>query len=373
MIFVVTEDWYFYSHRIPMIKAAKECGFDVSVITNTDQHQSAISDLGVKVIDFDFERRSLNPFKALSQILRLSKIYRREQPDLVHHIAMKPILFGSLAAWLARVPHIVNAFAGLGYVFHDRSLKAKLLFHMLYIPFFLLLRRSNSHTLFQNRNDLDELSALHLCRPDRTHLIRGSGVDIDHYIKTDLPEADPDLICVFAGRMIELKGLSTLKGAFELLHKQGAHIQLHLYGQPDQHNPGSWDLQALKEWDAQSDNVHYKAQADDMALIWQGAHIALQASNGGEGVPKSLLEAASTGRPIIASDVAGCRDIVKDNGFLVPPGDPQAWAQALLRMEKDKEALKQMGDKGRELVEREFSAQIVQQHTAQLYKNIISL
>ena len=121
LIFVVTEDWYFYSHRLPMIRAAQDCGFSVGVITNVDRHRAVIEALGVKVIPFSFARRSLNPFKALGQIASLAKIYRAEKPDLTHHIAMKPILFGSFAAWLARVPCVVNAFAGLGYVFNARS------------------------------------------------------------------------------------------------------------------------------------------------------------------------------------------------------------------------------------------------------------
>ncbi len=374
LVFVVTEDWYFYSHRRPMISAAQEAGLDVSVITTIDRHREAIEALGVKVIDFAFERRSLNPFKALGQVRRLARIYRQESPVIVHHIAMKPILFGAIAAWLARVPVVVNAFAGLGYVFNARTPLAFALRAALWLPFVLLLRRKNSFLLMQNKDDLATLRAYGMVAAERARVIRGSGVDISEYSASPVPPANPDFVCVFAGRMIGIKGLPTLREAFSLLAKNAPHIKLHLYGRPDPANPGSWSEDTLRQWGAESDNVAYVGHAEDMRGVWAGAHAAIQASYGGEGVPKSLLEAASCGRAIIASDVPGCREVVNEgeNGFLVPPYDAVALAEAVRTLAADMALCERMGQASRTLVESDLSADSVKAQTAELYRLCLS-
>ncbi|MCB9990775.1 MAG: glycosyltransferase family 4 protein [Rhodospirillales bacterium] len=373
LIFVVTEDWYFYSHRRPMIRAAQQAGFDVSVITRVDQHRAAIEALGVRVIDFSFERRSLNPFKALAQIARLTKIYKRERPVLVHHIAMKPILFGAVAAWRAKVPVVVNAFAGLGYVFNARTLLAKAVRLGLRLPFLFLLRRPNSFLLMQNKDDLETLRRSGFVAEDRATIIRGSGVDLAAYPVVDMPPPDAGMIAVYAGRMIGIKGLPTLQQAFALLAKDKVPVSLWLYGQPDPENPGSWTSETLYSWGAQSDNVSYRGRSGDMAGVWAEAHIAVQASYGGEGVPKSLLEAAACGRAIVATDVPGCREVVRDgeNGFLVPPYDAAALAAAIRKLANDPALCARMGKAGRKMVETDMSAEQVQAQTAAFYMSCL--
>lgn len=369
LIFVVTEDWYFYSHRRPMIKAAQEAGFDVAVITHVGKHGTAIEKLGVLVIPFSFERRSLNPFKALSQIVELARIYKKEKPVLVHHIAMKPILFGSIAALFARVPHIVNAFAGLGYVFNAKSALAVTLRSALTPPFFFLLRRKNSWLLFQNKDDRALLNKYGLVNDARARIIRGSGIDLNDYPLLPPKAPSPDFICVYAGRMIGIKGLPTLKEAFALLEKSAPHIKLKLYGKPDPENPGSWSTEQLRAWADQSPNVSYEGHADHMAAIWENAHAAIQASYGGEGVPKSLLEAAACGRAIVATDVPGCREVVEQghNGFLVPPYDSAALAQALEKLANDLPAWRAFCANSRALVEGDMSSERVKEKTKELY------
>ncbi len=374
LIFVVTEDWYFYSHRRPMIRAAQAAGFDVAVITQVDAHRQAIEALGVRVIPFDFSRRSLNPVKALRQICALKRIYSRERPTLVHHIAMKPILYGALAAWRAQVPAVINAFAGLGYLFNARTIRAYSLRALLWLPFRLVLRRPNTFLLFQNADDKARLAALGLVSAKRTVIIRGSGVDLNEYPARPLPPETKPFVCVYAGRMIGIKGLPTLKDAFVILARAAPHIHLHLYGQPDPENPGSWDEAQLADWAARSDNVAYKGRTDDMKAVWDTAHAAVQASYGGEGVPKSLLEAAACGRPIVATDVPGCREVVEDgrNGFLVPAYDAPALAQALQMMADDKDLWRAMAVHSRRIVESDLSADKVEAQTVGLYRLCLS-
>ena len=370
LLFVVTEDWYFYSHRKPMIRAAIEAGYDVGVITNVKEHKEKIESLGVDVIDFSFDRRSLNPFKALKQICQLSKIYKEQKPKILHHIAMKPILFGSIAALMSGVPNIVNAFAGLGYVYNVNSLKALLIRMILFMPFIFLLRRSNTHLLFQNPDDLARLKRSGFVVQERAHIIRGSGIDLEEYPKSEMEDPAPNLICVYAVRTLEMKGLPTLQQAFKILEEKGVNVELHLYGMPDFHNPGSWGEAQLKEWEANNNNVAYRGFASDMKQVWQSSHIALQVSYGGEGVPKSLLEAAAIGRPIIATNVPGCREMVVkgENGILVEPYDADQLASAIESLVLDFDLCREMGNNSRSIVESDLSSDKVTQSTKALYE-----
>ncbi|MFN3828185.1 MAG: glycosyltransferase family 4 protein [Micavibrio sp.] len=373
LIFVVTEDWYFLSHRLPTVRGAQAAGYDVAVITNAGQARAAIEQAGVRVIPFDFARRSLNPVQAFGQILRLRKLYALEKPQVIHHIAMKPILFGSLAACMTPVPHIVNAFAGLGYVFTSDTMKARSIRTVLVLMFRMLLQRPANITLFQNDDDrilLEKLGALRTGK-SKTALIRGSGVDIDQYRVDPLPERG-DFICVFAGRMIGIKGLPTLKEAFDILKQEAPHIKLWLCGQPDPGNPGSWTQSEIDQWCLENPNVIHKGHCR-MDEIWPQTHIALQPSYGGEGIPKSLLEAAACGRAIIATDVPGCREMVRDavNGALVPAYDAKALAAAILKIEQDRDICRRMGQESRAMVEGDLSAAAVMEKARLLYAGFL--
>jgi glycosyltransferase involved in cell wall biosynthesis len=384
LVFVVTEDWYFYSHRLPMVRAAQEAGCRVSLITNVKSHQDKIEAHGVKVIPFSFERRNMNPFKAIGQINELRQIYKKIKPDIVHHIAMKPILIGGMAAILARVPFCVHAFAGLGYIFYAKKPLALFLRMALWLPFFLVLSRKNNIVLFQNNDDLEYLQNLKLVRtqvrentkrPPHTLIIRGSGVDTDHYAFIPKPPPQPIIHCAYAGRMIGIKGLETLYQAFKILKKEDAQIHLHLYGMPDKENPGSWTLARLKKWQEENPLVHFHGYHDDMAQMWSQTHVAIQVSYGGEGVPKSLIEAASCGCAIIASNVPGCRDMVENgqNGYLVEAYDAYAIVVAMQKLADSRSMIERMGHKSRALVLSRFSQEIVQTQTAAMYRDCLAV
>lgn len=372
LLFVVTEDWYFLSHRMPTVRGAQMAGYDVAVVTSDGQARREIEAQRVKVIPFDFDRRSLNPFRALKQIKKLTEIYKTEAPDVVHHIAMKPILFGTLAARRAKVRHVINAFAGLGYVFSARTLLAKLVRLFLVPAFRPLLGQDNAITLFQNEDDLALLHKLGaLPRTAKTVLIRGSGVETDKLQVQSLLDTD-EFICVFAGRMIGIKGLPTMKEAFARIQSEAPHVKLWLCGQPDAGNPGSWTMEQLQQWTDENRSVIYKGHSQ-MANIWAQSHIALQPSYGGEGVPKSLLEAAACGRAIIATDVPGCREVVEEgkNGFLVPPHNAALLAERILLLADNRDLCRRMGFASRLLVEGDLSAAVVTQKTQALYRSLM--
>ena len=372
LIYFVTEDWYFLSHRLPMARAGMAAGFDVAVIANVGSKREAIEAAGVRVIPFALQRRSLNPFTALRQVWALRRIYKNEKPDLAHHIALKPVLFGSLAAWLAGVPRVLNAFAGLGVIFETDIRLARVLRPALTAAFYLLLRRPGYWTLFQNDDDRTKLIDLGICDVDRAVVIRGSGVDVARYPLLPFPPTPP-FICVMAGRMIDAKGLSVLQAAFEAIRDLAPHIKLWLCGQPDPANPGSWDEARLRAWCDDNPNVTWMGQQSDMALIWPRGHVALQPSLGGEGLPKSLLEAGACARAMIATDVPGCREVVQQgrNGFLIPKDDSRALYGAILYMADHLKDCAAMGLESRKIVEADLSAEAVSEQTEELYRRIV--
>jgi glycosyltransferase involved in cell wall biosynthesis len=373
LIFLVTEGRYFYSHRMPMVRAAQKEGFEVAVITDPGEHSAAIEKAGVRVIPFSLERRNLSPWRALRHIAKLVAIYMQEKPDIVHHIAMKPVLLGSIAASQARVKHVVNAFAGLGYVFTAHDARAWMLKCLLLPLFFSLLRRRGSYLLLQNNDDLALLKRFHLAPQGRTTVIRGSGIDLAQYPEQPFTMPAPDFIVAFSGRMIGIKGLQTLKEAAPILQQRAPHVKLWLCGTPDPGNPGSWTEEQLKQMETDNPNIVYRGHCD-MTAVWVQAHAAVQPSWGGEGVPKSLLEAAACGRAIVATDVPGCRDLVKDgeNGFLVPPRDAKALADALAKLAADPQRCAAMGKVSRRMIENsEFTAAAVTARTAALYRTCL--
>ncbi len=368
LIYVVTEDWYFLSHRLPTARAAQRAGFDVAVIARDTGRFAAIKSEGMRAIPFPFERRSLNPFRVIADIVGLVRIYREEKPDVLHHIAMKPVLCGSIAAGFSGIRNVINAFPGLGYVFTSDARLAKLLRGILVPVFRFLLKRDRHIVLLQNDDDLKRLSALRMIPERQSIVIRGSGVDMDAWPETPLPPVAPDFICVFAGRMIGIKGLETLKAAFERLAATHPHIRLWLCGAPDPSNPASWSDGDMLAW-AKTPNVVYKGQCA-MQGIWPQAHLAIQPSWGGEGIPKSMLEAASCGRPFVATDVPGCREVARDgvNGLLVPPRDAEALAMAVARLADDERLWRSLAARSREVVARDLSADAVGAQAETMYR-----
>lgn len=354
-----------------MARAAIEAGFNTGVVTAPGSCREKIEARGVRVLTCRISP-GLNPFGALVSFFDLISIYRREKPVIVHHVTLKAIILGSAAAWVAGVPRVVNAVAGLGYVFNSDSVLAKFLRGVVSPMFRVLLNRKNTVVLMQNPDDAELMARLGLVRRERIVIIPGSGVESDVYRAAGLPDMSGEIICMFSGRMIGIKGLDTLKAAFEILAAENRRIKLWLCGVPDMNNPGSWKEEDLRQW-SRSANVEWKGYCADMPDMWKKTHIALQASHGGEGIPKSLLEAAACGRPIIATDVPGCREVVVPgrNGILVPAKDPQALAEAISALAGDPARMRAFGKESPAVVEEKgFSAPAITEKTKELYSRL---
>jgi glycosyltransferase involved in cell wall biosynthesis len=369
ILYFVTEDWYFCSHRLELARAAKRAGFDIIVVTRVLQHGDKITAEGFKLLPIDLMRRGRNPWREIKKINELVRIYRRERPDIVHHVALKPVLYGSLAAHIARIPAVVNALAGLGYVFTSSQRQARLLRPFILLAYRLLLNRANTRVIVQNPDDLNLLVRQGGLDQSRTALIRGSGVDTNAYFPTVEPKNGP--IVVFASRMLWDKGVGEFAAAARLLRDTGVNCRFVLVGDGDSANPASVPTEKLLDWQ-HSGVVEWWGRRDDMPNVFSLANIVCLPSYR-EGLPKVLIEAAACGRAIVASDVPGCREIVRhgENGLLVPVRDAEALAAALRELIDDPALRQQMGIRGREIAEAEFSIEKVAQETIAVYRSLL--
>jgi len=370
ILYLAGEDWSFLSHRLPVARAARDAGYEVAVATRVRAHGREIEAEGFRLVPVSLARGGRNPFRDLYTVAELTRLYRREKPDIVHHVALKPVLYGSLAAWFARVPAVVNALTGLGYVFLSTDLRARALRAALGPALRLLLNRPGSRLLLQNGDDAQLLVAEGLASAERITIIRGSGVDVDAFQPG--PETPGEIVAVLASRMLWDKGIGELVDASRRLKQRGVGVRILLLGDPDPDNPASIPEDTLRRWDSEG-VVTWRGRVSGMPHILRNCHIAVLPSYR-EGLPKSLLEAAAAGLPIVASDVPGCRDIARDgdNAILVPVKNAEKLAGAIERLARDAALRRKMGWRGRKIAEAEFADTIVVRQTLDLYRDMLN-
>ena len=370
LIFLVTEDWYFWSHRLPMARAARDAGFDVAVATRVAAHGERIRAEGFALHKLRWRRRSLGPWASLAAIVEIYRLYRRERPLIVHHVALKATLLGGIAARLAGVPAVVGMVAGTGYLASATGPRAWLAALLARLAWPVLLHRG-SRLIVQNEDDRLDLAARVPVAAARLCVIPGSGIDLAQFQATPEPPSPP-IVIVYAGRMIAIKGIATLVEAHQMLRRRGIDAQLVLAGAPDPENPSALDAATLERWQGLP-GVTCLGHQDDIRPIWAAAHIAVLTSLGGEGLPKSLLEAAAMGRPIVATDVPGTRTIARDgiNALLVPPGDEAALADALATLANDPELRRRFAAAGLRIVADGLSDTAIGAATVALYRALL--
>jgi glycosyltransferase involved in cell wall biosynthesis len=370
VLYVVSEDWYFHSHRLPLAQAAIREGFDVAVATGAGEHSDAIIRAGIRLHPLGMQRRSMQPLREIATLLRLRRIVAAERPDIVHNVALKPVLYGSIAARLAGRPKVVNAIAGMGYLFTSSALRARLLKPVVKFCLGVLLDNGRSRTIVQNPEDSLFLTRSGMARADRISLIRGSGVDARAFAPLAEPPGVP--VVMLASRMLRDKGVPEFAEAARILHDEGIAARFVLVGAPDPHNPASVPESELRSLHARY-GVEWWGPRSDMPSVLAAASIVCLPTTYGEGLPKILLEAASCGRAIVATDVQGCREIVKNevNGLLVAPSDTRALAAAIGRLLREPGLRSRMGAQGRALVEEHFTIESVTRATLSLYRELL--
>ena len=370
LFFIVSEDKSFWSHRLSLALSAIDAGYDVTLVSNFNKLESKIKNRGVNVININFVRSSKHPFTDLKNIFKLIFILRKEKPDIIHNVALKTILITSIAGLFSKKMVIINAFTGLGYVFSSDQLHAKLIRFFIKPIFKLLFRRSNYWTIFQNPDDMNLFERLGLINLNQSTLIRGSGVETNKFIQSDDLNKIP--VVMLASRMLWDKGVGEFVKVAKRAYKNKINAEFMLVGGIDNDNPMSIPLSTLKQWVSNGD-VQWEGHSDNMPDMLASASIVCLPSYR-EGLPKVLLEAAAIGRPLIASDGPGCREIVRDkyNGLLVKMRDADSLYEAVLMLVNNRKMRETMGRNSRTLVETELSTTIINTQTIELYRRVVN-
>jgi glycosyltransferase involved in cell wall biosynthesis len=370
LLLVFADDRFFWSHRLALARAALLGGYEVVVATGVYRYAREIEDLGFRLIPLKLHRGTGSPLSEWAAVRQLKRIYSRERPDLIHQVAIKAVLFGSIAAFGgARIP-IINELTGLGYLAASSSLKAALIRSAVWRALRFFFGHPQRMILVENSQD-KELLVNKLTLPERKVMItRGSGVDLDVFQLTPEPPAVP--IVLMASRMLWIKGVLEFVGAAQMLKKKGVLARFVLAGDSDSNNPSCVPRAQLVEWQA-SGAVEWWGHLQDTPRLFRQASLVCLPSHGGEGVPKVLMEAAASGRAIVTTAVPGCRDIVRDgvNGLLVQPKDPIALAQALETLLNDASLRSKMGKRGRDIAVREYSQEAAVRETLDLYDRLL--
>ena len=360
---------FFVSHRLPLALAAQAAGYEVHVAAPDSPGMSQIARHGIQTHSIVMPRGVANPLGEVLVVYHLYRLYRKVAPDLAHHIAIKPVIYGGMAARLAGVPAVVSAVTGLGHVFMAKGVASFLLRPGVVMAYAMALRQRRGRVIFQNPDDMRQLLSSVRLNEKFGVLVRGSGVDVGIFDQQPDPEGTP--LAVLPARMLWTKGVKEFVQAAKQLREQGVQARFALVGKADAGNPAAIDAAQLQAWQSTGD-VEWWGHCDDMPEVYRQAHVVCLPSHG-EGLPKSLIEAAACGRAIVATDVPGCREIVRDgvNGILVQPGDVSALAGALRKLLADAGLRRRLGERGREIVVEEFSLNHVIAATLAVYHELL--
>ncbi len=363
-------DWYLYNYRLSLAEAARRQGFEVVLVSPPGKYVGELEARGFCWQRWNLQRQSVNPLVELASLWQIAMLYRRQQPDLVHHHTIKTVLYGSLAARLSGVRAVVNSITGRGYIYQTESHKAHALRRIVEPLYHLAFDYPRCAAIFENDDDRLYFLYKGLVPEKRTWLIPGVGVDPERFAPSPEPPGSP--VILLAGRLLWDKGVGVMVEAARRLHKR-TDARVVLVGEPDMGNPSAVDTAMLAQWQEEG-VIEWWGWRADMPSVYNQCHVVALPTAYGEGVPTTLLEAAACGRPLVASDIPGCRVVVHEGvtGFLVPPNDPQALAEALERLALDAQLRSRMGNAARQLVLDQFTHERINAATLEVYRRILN-
>lgn len=369
LLLLANTDWYLFNHRLALAKAARDEGMSVVLASPTGSYVPKLKAKGFEWFEVPMDRGGINVVREIHTLIHCIRLYHRLKPDLVHHFTIKSVFYGSLAAEWVGVPVIVNSITGLGYLFTSRSYRMALLRSLIKPIYKRALGHPNQIMIFQHVGDLKTYLDLGLVREEGSVIIPGSGVDLTRFVPREEPSGTP--VIMMATRMLWDKGVGDLVKIAQSLKIDGPDVRVVLVGQPDSGNPSSIPEETLLEWHA-AGIIEWLGHKDNMPDLFAQAHIVVLPSYS-EGVPKSLMEAAAMKKPLIATDLPGCREIVQHgrNGFLVPPGDLKALKEAITRLVQDQYLRKTMGSVGRQIVLERFSDHVINEQILAIYQGCL--
>lgn len=369
ILYVVNNADFLLSHRFSLLKTAQEKGYDVHVASPISESIERLAQNGIQHHEWNLSRKSINPLEEFQVVRKLHQIYKALKPDLAHHLTIKPIIYGGMAASLVKTPAIVNAVCGMGSTYISNSIKFRLLRQLTNQGFRYAGKRSQSRYIFQNVDDQYYFIRKKITDINQTMIIPGSGVCMQEFRPLPLPSTTPYII-VLAARLLREKGVQEFVDAAKALHSQQI-ARFVLVGDVDPGNPSSLTRAEINDW-VKAGIVEWWGFQKDMQAVFARSHVICLPSYR-EGMPRVLIEAAACGRPIITTDTVGCKELVRhgENGLLVPVKNAQALAQAVISLLQNPANLERWGMASRRLVEEKYSLNAVINKTISLYQELL--
>ncbi len=371
----LTEDWFFLSHFLGRAIDAKKSGYDVWITCNIKKYRKSIEKHNIKIIPLALDRRSLNPFYEIYIILKYCCIFYKIKPNIVHNVGIKPIIYGSIAAKLINIRSVLNAPIGMGFVFSSKSIKAKLLKPFLLILLKFTLNRHHgknkkNRVIFENSDDMNYFLKKEIVNNKEVNLVRGAGVKIDKKIIKKRRINEIPIIALVA-RMLRDKGIYEFVEAAKILKKKQIKSRFLLIGDIDSKNPTSLDQSTLNKWNNEG-FIEWLGWVEDIENILLKIDILCLPSYR-EGLPKSLLEGAAMGLPLVTTNTVGCREVVSDgkNGYLVPIKDSLNLSLAIEKLVNNKKLRTKMGKESFKIASSKFSSKIINSQTLLIYNELL--
>jgi glycosyltransferase involved in cell wall biosynthesis len=360
-------DWYLYNFRRALAEELRAQGNEVILLSPPGGYQNLLLEHGFQWVSFRLSRQGVNPLGELWTILRLMRIYRQIEPDIVHHFTVKPVIYGSIAARLLGVRGIVNSITGLGHLFIHPGFFVGVLRGITKILYRLSLR--GTQVIFENPADQETFIRNRFIEPKQAHLVLGTGVDVNRF--RPAPKHNDQPLILFAGRWLATKGIHEFVEAAQRVKHKGSKARFAIAGTVDPGNPASVPPEQIEAWKRSNAVEFWGWQADMPSVLAQTDIFCLPSYR--EGVPSALLEACASGLPIIATDVPGCRDVVEGgiNGLLVPPQNSDALADAIETLLADPSLRDKLGQAGRQLALEKFSLENITTQTLKVYRKAL--
>ena len=339
--------------RSEFVAELKERGFEVKIICpNDNDFNTQLNNIGVDIIHIPLERRGLNPFKDVKTFFALLKILKREKPYVVYSYTIKPVIYGSIAAYLTKIPQVFSNITGLGHIFTTHNLKTMIIRNILFWLYRFALSL-NTKVFFQNVDDRDLFIDLKLVKNNNSKVINGSGINLEKFKSSSLYSKVPQSF-ILIGRLIKEKGISEFIEAIRIVKLKYPKVTCLLVGDIDE-NPTSYSRKEINNWSDKEGVITYLGRVDDVRPLLDKTEVFVLPSYR-EGTPRSVLEAMSMGLPIITTDSPGCRGTVihGKNGFLVPVKDSNSLAEAMINFLKEPELIEKMGKNSLDLVKEKY-------------------
>ena len=372
LCFVISEDWYFISHRFELAKKLLQNQYEINLICNISKHKKIIESSGIKVTELNFKRSTINIFYDLFLLLKLRKIFSENNFNIIHSVGLKPILLTSFASLFKKNTFIINAFAGMGHIFTSKNYKNTFYRIIFIFMMRIISKKSKIFYLAQNQNDQKILIKSFNLKNKKIFLIPGSGIDTFQYsFRFKKNEKNKKILIIMHSRMLIEKGIREFYEASRIIYKKNIDCEFILIGKIDEQNPSALKINELKNWSKNKNFKWLDYQEDIKSRIYEADISCLPSYR--EGFPKSILEDCSCGTPVICTNIPGCNSIIKNdyNGILVNKKSAFLLSEAIVDLSYNYEKRLLFAERSRKIVEKKFSLNVIYKSMNEMYRKVI--